>query len=340
MNIRASGSGLTGAGDSMRMSTVLVIEDHEPFRRVVCSMLHELKNLQVIGDAADGLEAIQKAERLQPDLVLLDIGLPTLSGIEVAKRMRRVAPKSKILVLTQESSQDVVEEAANVGVLGYVLKCHAQGELLAAIELIQEGKQFFGSGLKGTRSLRGREVSSVHCHEVVFYSDDAVFVESCAGFSVDALKAGKAVVVVATKSHREGLVKKWKADRIEEEINAAARRGAYIVLDSIETLSTMTTMGAPDRGKLFGSVGRILDSAAHPQNGERLPVAVFGECAPLLWAEGKQEAAIQVEQLWDELAGTYAMDLRCAYPLSAFQSREKHSGIRSICAEHSAIHLQ
>ena len=101
---------------------VLVVEDYEPFRRFVCSTLGKRPELQVIGEASDGLEAVQKAEELQPDLILLDVGLPSLSGIEAARRIRKLSPKSKILFVSQESSADVVQEALRIGALGYVAK--------------------------------------------------------------------------------------------------------------------------------------------------------------------------------------------------------------------------
>src|SRR6185437_10015761 len=90
---------------------VLVVDDNELFRRFVCSMLGQKPELRVIGEAVDGLEAVQKAEELQPDLILLDIGLPTLNGIEVARRARKLAPDSKILFVSMESSPEVVQEA-------------------------------------------------------------------------------------------------------------------------------------------------------------------------------------------------------------------------------------
>jgi len=124
-----------------------VVEDFEPFQRVIRSMLQERPELQVIGEVSDGLEAVQKAEELQPDLILLDIGLPTLNGIEAARRIRKVAPKSRILFLTQEPSADVVQEALSLGAAGYVLKVRAGSDLLAAVDAVLQGKQFVSSGL-------------------------------------------------------------------------------------------------------------------------------------------------------------------------------------------------
>jgi len=126
-----------------------VVDDFEPFRRFVSSTLGRRPELQVIGEASDGLEAVQKAQELKPDLILLDVGLPTLNGIEVARQVSKLAPKSKIIFLTQESSADVVQEALSLGAWGYVVKTTAAIDLLAAVDAVQEGSQFVSGGLSG-----------------------------------------------------------------------------------------------------------------------------------------------------------------------------------------------
>ena len=113
---------------------VLVVDDFEPFRRFVCSTLGQKPNLQVVGEASDGLEAVQKAEQLQPDLVVLDIGLPSLHGIEAARRILRCCSKSKILIVSQEFSAEVLQEALSTGAAGYVVKTRAGSDLLLAVE--------------------------------------------------------------------------------------------------------------------------------------------------------------------------------------------------------------
>jgi DNA-binding NarL/FixJ family response regulator len=129
----------------MSVLRVMVVEDFLPFRRFICSILEKKSDLQVICELSDGLEAVQKAEELKPDLILLDIGLPTLSGIEAARRIRTIAPDSKIIFLSQESSADVVQEAFALGARGYVLKTRAASELLTAVESVISEKQFVGT---------------------------------------------------------------------------------------------------------------------------------------------------------------------------------------------------
>jgi DNA-binding NarL/FixJ family response regulator len=124
-----------------------VVEDSEPFRRFICSTLGKRPELQIVGEVSDGLEAVHKVEVLQPDLILLDIGLPTLNGIDAARRILEIAPQSKILFVTQESSTDVAQEALNLGALGYVVKAGAGRELLVAVETVRQGRRFVSAGL-------------------------------------------------------------------------------------------------------------------------------------------------------------------------------------------------
>ena len=124
---------------------ILVVEDFAPFRQFIHSILAVRPDLQVICEVADGLEAVQKAEVLKPDLILLDIGLPTLNGIEAGQQLRKLAPASKIIFVTQESSADVVQEALSLGASGYVVKSKAGSDLLAAVEAVISEKCFVSS---------------------------------------------------------------------------------------------------------------------------------------------------------------------------------------------------
>ncbi len=126
---------------------VLVVEDYAPFLQYIASILARTDDLQVICEASDGLEAVHKAEEFKPDLILLDIGLPTLNGIEAARQIRQLCPESKIIFVSQETDADIVQEALSFGALGYVVKTMAGGELLTAITAVCGGRLFVGGGL-------------------------------------------------------------------------------------------------------------------------------------------------------------------------------------------------
>jgi DNA-binding NarL/FixJ family response regulator len=129
----------------VRSFKILVVDDFDDFRQFICSELQQKTEFQ-ISEASDGLEAIQKAEELQPDLILLDIGLPELSGIEVARLVRKLAPDTKILFLSLEFDPDIVQEALEIGALGYIHKSRAPSDLLPGIEAVLRGERFIKNG--------------------------------------------------------------------------------------------------------------------------------------------------------------------------------------------------
>jgi DNA-binding NarL/FixJ family response regulator len=138
------------AGDqSMSLTRVLVVEDYVPLLRCVCSMLQRRLDFQIVGEASNGLDAIQKAKELAPDVILIDIGLPGLNGIAAARRILALLPECKIIFLTQEYSAEIVEAAFNLGAKGYLIKSRAEGELLPALEAVREGGQFVSSAVAG-----------------------------------------------------------------------------------------------------------------------------------------------------------------------------------------------
>jgi len=134
---------------------VLVVDDFEPWCRVICSMLQKLAELQIVGEVSDGLEAVQRARELEPDLILLDVGLPGINGIEVARRIRELSPRTKILFVSEGSSPDVsegsspdvAEAALGTGARGYVIKSDAGTELLPAVQGVLRGERFISSSL-------------------------------------------------------------------------------------------------------------------------------------------------------------------------------------------------
>src|SRR6516164_3557425 len=198
-------------GGSLATPSVLplVVDDHERWCRHVCSVLKTQPELQVIGEVSDGLEAVHKAQEVQPDLILLDIGLPKLNGLEAARRIRELSPQSKILFVSENRSRDIAQAALGTGAGGYVVKSSAAGELLPAIEAVLQGKQFLSASLTGP-ALTDTE-DNVDYHEVRFYTDDATLVDDFAYFLGSAVKIGNAVVVIATESHRADILRRLEA---------------------------------------------------------------------------------------------------------------------------------
>ena len=128
---------------------VLVADDYEPLRRFVSSTLEKLPQLKLVGEATDGLEALQKAQELQPEIILLDVNLPKLNGFEVARRIREHIPQLKIVLFSADRSFDVAEDAMRMGAVGYLVKSDAGTELIPALEAALQGKYYVSSSLAG-----------------------------------------------------------------------------------------------------------------------------------------------------------------------------------------------
>lgn len=335
---------------------VLIVDDYEPFRRFLRSILQNEVRSPTIVEASDGLEAIELASALRPDLILLDVGLPKLNGIEAARRIRELAPQSKILFLSQESSEDIVQAAFSVGASGYIVKADAARELWTAAKAILRGERFVGirfagHGFVGSSDapapqsaqrnknsilLQWKNTELARRHEAAFYSDDASFLEGFTQFIGDALRAGNAVIVVATESHRDSLLPRLQQYGLD--IPAVIEQGRYSALDATDTLSTFMVNDAPDRVRFLEATAGLITRAAAVAKGEHPRVAVCGECAPLLWTFGKGEAAVRLEQLWDEIAGRYDVDILCGYPLGSFYDERSSHVFQRICGQHSAVY--
>ena len=213
--------------------SILVADDFKDWRRQVRLLFQARPEWQVIAEASDGSEAVQKAKELKPDLIVLDIGLPKLSGIEAAKRICQVSPSSKIVFLSQNHDLDVVQAALGTGALGYVLKSDARRELLPAVDAVLRSKQFVSSSLQGHESTDTSGEKIPRCHEVLFYSDDTPFLDSfVARFIAVALaKAGDAAIVVATNESQTGRALAMRLKTQGVNVDAATHQGTYIQLD-------------------------------------------------------------------------------------------------------------
>jgi DNA-binding NarL/FixJ family response regulator len=317
---------------------ILLVDDYKDWRSNIRLLLQERPEWQVIFEGSDGTEAVQKAGELKPDIILLDIGLPTLNGIEAARQMRIISPNSKIVFLSVENSPDVVHAALSAGGLGYVHKSQAKTDLLPVIEAVLRGIQFVSSELRGFKFTNTIRAKASRRHEALFYPDDAVFLERCTRFIAAALRVGDVAAVVATESYRVSLYHRLKAEGLD--IDAAIGQGTYISLDVANTLSTFMVNDMPDWEQFLKVVGGLVSEAPKATKRTNCRVAICGECGPLLCAEGKVDAAIRLEQFLNQLGLIYEFDLLCAYALSSFHGEEDEHVFQRICSEHSAVYSQ
>ena len=181
------------------------------------------------------------------------------------------------------------------------------------------------------------EVNTEHrySHVVQFYSEDRFRLDELTNFIGTALAARQSAVVIATQGHEESLSQKLKNQGLD--LASAIAEGRYIALETAETLSKFMADGIPDPVRFSEVIGAVIARAAAAAQDENHRVVAFGEMVALLWAEGKPEAAVQVEKLWNQMARTYSFSLRCAYPMQGFYREEHTDPLLQIRAEHTGV---
>src|SRR5580704_6839779 len=177
--------------------------------------------------------------------------------------------------------------------------------------------------------------SDQHAHIVQFYERDDFMVAEVGRFIGTAIGAGDSGIVIATKPHRDGIAQQLASHGLN--LTMAIAQGRYLALDAAETLANFMIAGQPDPERFTSVIGEVVERARNAAGHERARVAAFGEMVALLWAEGKRDAAIRLEQLWNSLAETHAFSLHCAYPMKSFSRREYSEPFMKICAEHSSV---
>jgi hypothetical protein len=233
-----------------------------------------------------------------------------------------------------------------------VVKTDVGGELLAALDAVLAGKyfvsnKFAGQDIFGTtdRLIPDLKIPTASprlhprsLHEVLFYSDQSAFLETVSQFLGFALKAGDATVVIVTNSKREALI-----HRLQEmglDIPALIKEGRYISLDPTRVLAAFMVEGLPERNRFQKLADGIIQTASKALRSDHSRVVICGECAPLLWSQGNAEAALRLEQLWNEIAELSAIHCLCAYQAASFEGAVGRDVQERVRHEHSDMYFR
>jgi DNA-binding NarL/FixJ family response regulator len=319
---------------------VLVVDDFEPWRRHVSSTLGQSSRWQIVADAADGAEAIQKAAALRPDVILLDVGLPTLNGIEAARRILAHDPNLKVLFVSEHQSWEIAEAALCTGARGYICKSDSGRELLPAMDSIVQGRRFVAGRLGGRivgQRTHGRSPNSRR-HEAAFYSNNELFLEDWTSIAADALTTGATFIVLAVDEHRNRLPAMLEARGVN--VARAVRDGRFISFSVAEAISQWMVDGFPDETRFWPAVTSVMLAAARASTSEPPHVVACGECAPRLCARGDARAAIRLEQLWDEVATIYNLDVFCGYSSNGCRCDDPGDLRERLTAVHTAMYAR
>jgi DNA-binding NarL/FixJ family response regulator len=312
---------------------VLVVDDYAPWRQHVCAEVRKHPRWRVIGEAADGLEAVQMAAAVQPDLIVLDIGLPVMNGIEAARRILDDRPDSKILFVTEQHSTDIVEAALDAGGRGYLLKVDAGRDLLFAMEAVVNLGRFVSASLLEAVI---DAPAPKHWHEASFHSQDASLLDEFTRFAEGVLAAGNTLIFAANEFRRNALQQRLQEGGLD--IDRLVGDGRCLWFDAGRFVSDILVDGVIDEGRFRSIVVPLIARAESTSKGR---VAAAGEICGGLWRDDDRDTAIRLEHLWDELGRELQFDIFCGYlaDVPALDD-DTYALFQSICREHSVVQVR
>jgi DNA-binding NarL/FixJ family response regulator len=228
----------------MNRALVLVADDHEVVRLGIRFILRSHQDCEVAAEAADGREAVERTWQLKPDIVILDIGMPRLNGLDAARQILRKKPEQKVLLLTDVESEQVMREALRIGVKGFILKSDTGSDMLAAVEALQHGRTFF------TTRMTEMVLSD-------FLANDEVMAESRRGQKltprqreiIQLVAEGKTTKQLSTilhmsvktaETHRHNIMSRLKLGSVPELVLYAIRNNMIYVSNSGTSLGVST----------------------------------------------------------------------------------------------------
>jgi PAS domain S-box-containing protein len=176
---------------------------------------------------------------------------------------------------------------------------------------------------------------SDHDGHFVLYTDDGFLIDVLSRFIGGAIAVGDGAVVIATKAHQDGLAQRLKARGVDTA--KAISQGRYVLLDANETLARFMVNGSVDETRFTNTISDVLTQVRNAADDKDPRVAVFGELVALLWADGKPQEALKVEELWNNLAQKHSFSLLCAYPITGFKNERHIEPFLKMCAQHSSV---
>jgi len=316
---------------------VLVVDDFEPWRRRIAAELSKSQRWRVVAECADGPDAVREAAERKPDLIILDIALKSMNGVEAARRILADNPRARILFITGQHSPDIAEAALATGARGYLLKPEAGGALLRAVEAVAAGAQFISPGLPSDLGDATNARVDAHRHAAVFHSLETALVDEYARFAEHALERGRPVVVVAPRSCLESVHARLEARGVP--VSGAIDEGRLQMCDVEPEVARLTLPGAYDRERVREFAAAILGDGTTSAPGQR--AAVCGELAPHLWKQERADTALDMERVWDAAVRVSGADLLCGYCVDAARlADDGYSVFREICALHETTQVR
>jgi DNA-binding NarL/FixJ family response regulator len=203
---------------------ILVADDHNVVRTGLRALLESKRGWRVCGEAANGREAVEKARELTPDVAVLDIGMPLLNGVEATRQIRKLSPKTEILILTMHDSELLVQEVLEAGALGYILKDDADRNLIAAVDALRRHEPFLSSRVsKAALSAGGAQEGDRSSRSRLTPRQREILQLLAEGKSNKEVAAALGISVKTAETHRANIMLKLNFHSITELVRYAVR---------------------------------------------------------------------------------------------------------------------
>jgi DNA-binding NarL/FixJ family response regulator len=213
----------------MKNLRILIADDHDLMRRGVKSLLQSHAGWEVCAEAHTGREAVSKAEELKPDIVIMDISMPELNGVEAARRIRKVAPNAEVLILSVHYSDQLIREILDAGVRGYMIKSDSDRDLVVAVETLAQHKPFFTPRATEVILSNFSSVTATHSEPLELIGDrltsrEREIVQLLAeGKSSKEVASSLCISVKTAETHRANIMRKLQLHTVSELVRYAVR---------------------------------------------------------------------------------------------------------------------
>jgi DNA-binding NarL/FixJ family response regulator len=308
--------------------TVLLVDDHPELSRSVSRLL--TFDFRVIGIASNGDEAIDAVQRLEPDLIVMDVAMPGRDGFQTARELRRIGSRARIVFLSMHAAQEFVAEGFRSSARGYVLKTRLHADLVSALQRVQEGQLFFPS-LEAIFSIDRGRVG----HAVEFHPDEHAYINSISGFVNVSLRHGDPVMLLATLPVRAQIAARLRA--YGWSVGESGEYGPYRAANVDDAVSSILRGGRVDAGRVEELVAELDRFRIAAGDGPRARLTVVGDLSSQFLLSGNAAAAVEMERLWDELTCERPFLTVCGYSLPQFSDDARADLLSELCAHHQAI---
>ncbi len=314
--------------------TVLIVDDYAAWRRSIRILLQKNQQYDVIAEAADGVEAIDLSLELRPDIILMDLSLPKMNGIDAAGRILAKIPSARIVFVSEHGSPDLIAAVMSIGAAGYVVKSRAARELLPAMDAVARRGQIepLATGYRSDADGRGRHMSR---HDVAFYGDEDSMLDDYARVAATVLRSRSIFVIVAGTARQELLRRRLETGGTD--VAGAIATGRYHSIAARDFLARVMVCGSVDEQRFWSAAALFRAQVTRGLHDDPSRIVVCGECAPRLLAAHNVEAALHLESLWDQFARTYSIDTLCGYLMTSLDYPATSSVLARLRHAHSAV---